>query len=144
MSKEREGTHLLAVGNVELEQLVRRLLKVERRHDGEVDGPAQVDDVGARLVVHVDRAVGLDAVVDVALVVLGVARALLRVALGPGARAVLVVRAEDLVLDLGVGRLIGLVLGVDLEDVCARGASPSQRHARGEETSRRERERETH
>jgi hypothetical protein len=51
--------HLLAIGDVDLEQLVDGLLKVECRHDGEVNGATKVDDVGSRLVMNVDSSIGL-------------------------------------------------------------------------------------
>lgn len=69
---------------------------------------------------HVDRPVGLDPVIDVARLVV-VAAALFRVAFVTG--RVLVVRTEDLVLDLGIRGLVLLEIRVKLVHICKGGPS---------------------
>lgn len=102
---------LVPLWHLHLEQLVHRLLKVERGHDGDVDRSAQIDQVGLGLVVDVEGTVGGDASVDIVFI-------LVLVALLTSATALLAVTvAEDLPLDLLV---LVLVLGefwVHLEHV---------------------------
>lgn len=110
------------------QQLVPRLLKVQGRHDGEVDGPAQVDQVCFGHVVDGPAHAGSRGRrarerrrLLVVLVVLVPAVAAVRLA----ARLALAL-AQDLALDGLVLGLVLLKLGVLLEHVqrhlCARGA----------------------
>ena len=84
----------MARPDLQLHQLVRALVHLRRRHDGEVDGAAQVDEVLLR---HVrDEPVAAEASDAVALGLL--------VVLVTFVVVVVVVVAEDLALDLVRGR----------------------------------------
>lgn len=61
----------LARGELDLHQFVGRFLEVERRHDGQVDRPPQVDEIGVCLIFDLDGAVLFSFVVVGALVLGG-------------------------------------------------------------------------
>ena len=99
---------LLAGGQIDLHKLVAAFLKVDARHDGQVDGAAEVDEVGVGLIFDLHRA---------RLGSLLLVRAALRVAAG----CILLLAPAFLAQNFRSQRLVGvfvlLPLGIKLENV---------------------------
>ncbi|KAL1844922.1 hypothetical protein VTK73DRAFT_1506 [Phialemonium thermophilum] len=103
---------LLARRQAQLEQLVGGLFGVGAALQGQVDGAAQVDQVGVGLVLDLE---GLFLFVLVLVVVLVVV--VFRIGRGRGSRSVVAALAQDGVLQLAVGLLVLLPALVVAEDV---------------------------
>lgn len=104
---------ILAFGDLELEQLVNALFEIERGHDGQVDGPTQVDEVGLGSIVDLELTLGVIRAFTVVR-----ARPRLAVCVGTAIIAVFVF-AQDLCFDRSITLLVLEKLGVGLKDVQA-------------------------
>lgn len=68
--------NVLPFRNLELKELVNAFLKVQRRHDGEVDGPSKVDQVGLGAVMDLELLLCVVLISVVALVGVGLGLAI--------------------------------------------------------------------
>ncbi len=89
------------------------LFEVERGHDGEIDGPSQVDQVGLGAIVDLELVCGIILVAIFAFIRIGSGLAV-------GVRATtiaFIILAENLSLDGPIALLVFDKLGILLEDV---------------------------
>lgn len=106
---------LLALGELHLEELVHRFFKVEGGHDGDVDRPAQIDEVGLGLIMDVERSICPDAGIDVFVVLLF----LIALFIASTSALFAVAVSQNLPLDLLVLLLVLCKIWIDLEDIQA-------------------------